>query len=293
MSLKDYIKNITNFSLLTAQEEVSLFKTLKKKEVEILVSSQKNILAQEITNIRNKIIKANLRLVVSMAQKISYSSRLDDIMDLIDEGNLGLMEAIDRFDPELGFKFSTYAFWWIRQRIKAAIITQNSTLNASINFYHLAYRIKKFLHQTGKEHSSIKEIAEFINISEDKVKLALPLINKLVYLDEPLFADDNTNITRGDTIISSFNSIEEKEKEWIHDFISDFLENHIFPALTPNEVFTLKNRYGINEFREPLTLKEVGKKINLTAERVRQLEKEALNKIRKMNIVYTLQELLS
>jgi len=293
LSLKDYIKSITHFPLLSAQEEISLFQALKKKETEIITSSQKNILAQEITRIRNKIIKANLRLVVSMAQKISYSSHLDDIMDLIDEGNLGLMEAIDRFDPELGFKFSTYAFWWIRQHIKATIITQNSTLNASINFYHLAYRIKKFLRQTGKDYASIKEISEFIKIPEDKVKLALPLINKLVYLDEPLFADDNSKITRGDTIISSFNSIEEKEKEWIHDFINDFLENHVFPALNANEVFTLKNRYGINEFREPLTLKEVGDKINLTAERVRQLEKEALKKIRKMNIIYTLKELLS
>jgi len=172
-------------------------------------------------------------------------------------------------------------------------MTHQATLTASLNLYNLAYRIKKYLSQSGKNFVDIKEVSEFLRIPEDKVKLALPLLNKLVYLDEPAFQEDAQKVSKGDLLVSSFNSIEEKELEWLQDFISDFLENNIFPALHEKEVFTLKNRYGLNASRQVLTLKEIGQKINLTAERVRQLEKEALRKIRKMNVVYLLKDLLS
>lgn len=296
MNVSSYLKGISDFPLLTPEEELSLFQNLRKAESEMeeTESSEKRVeLASQITDIRNKIIKGNLRLVISIAQKIQYGNRLEEIIDLIDEGNLGLMEAIDRFEPEKGFKFSTYAYWWIRQRIKAAIISSRGQLTASIHVYSLAYRIRNYLLMHGKDALNYDEVADFLKVPVDKVKKAAPLLGKLAYLDDPIFPDgDGSPRKVADTIASSYNSIEEKEMEWLRDFIHDFLENNIFPALKDREVVVVKNRYGLNEHKKELTLQELGDQLSVSAERIRQIEKNALTKIREMNIVYVLKDLL-
>jgi RNA polymerase primary sigma factor len=286
---------MNDLPLLTPEEELELFTSLRKLEVKMDKAKDNETrekIAAEITSIRNRIIKGNLRLVISIAQKIHRGKNLDDIVEFIDEGNLGLMEAIDRFDPEKGFKFSTYAYWWIRQRIKAAIITSRTMLSASIHLYNLAYHIRNYLMIHGKDTLNYQEVADFLNVPVDKVKKAVPLLGKIAYLEDPVYSGAESYKTVGDTIASSYSSIEEQEMQWLRDFIHDFLENNIFPALETRESYIVKNRYGLNEKHEELTLQQLADSLNLSTERIRQLEKQALTKIREMNIAYVLKDLL-
>lgn len=296
MELNEYIKKISGFPLLSPEEETELFSKLRTKEMSVKESKsqeEKDHLAIEISQIRKEILKRNLRLVISIARKLHHGKNLNDIVDLIDEGNLGLMEAIDRFDLDRGVKFSTYAYWWVRQRIKAAIMTSNSTLSASIHLYRLAYHIRSYLLMYAKDNLNYNEVAEFLKVPVDKVKKAVPLLGKIVHLEEPLSFDGaEGSSTVGDTIQSSYNPIEEKEMQWLREFIHDFLENNIFPALENREVMIVKNRYGLNEENEEKTLQEIADILNLSAERIRQLEKESIYKIRKMNVVSVLKDLL-
>ncbi len=295
MSIQDYLKEIDKYPLLEENEEKDLFTKLKKLEkdlFEVKEKEERKAIAKEVSNIKNRIIKCNLRLVLSIAKKINVTSNLADIIELIDEGSLGLMEAIDKFEVERGNKFSTYAYWWVRQRIKTVIIANQSQLKASVNLYNLAYRIKSYLSMNAKDYFDYEEVAEFLNISVENVKTAAPLLSRLVYLDEPIGAEGDEKLTVGDTIASPFDVIEEKEFEWLREFINEFLENNIFPALKEREVYVLKNRFGLNESRQSLSLKDVGENLSLTSERVRQLEQGSLKKIRKMNGINVLKELL-
>lgn len=289
--LKAYLDKITSFPLLSSEEEKSLFSRLRELEYKVdnkIEPSKSSEYAKEITNIRNKIIKGNLKLVLSIVNKINKTNRIENIIELFDEGTMGLIEAVDKFSLEENVRFSTYAYWWIKQRIKASIISTPNKISAPLEIYSLAYRIKNFLEL--KKGATYEEISEYLNVSIEKIKNALPLISKIKSLDQPIEGEEGLKYS--ERIYSEYDSIQEKEKEWIIEFINEFLENNIFPLLNKNQVIVIKNRYGLNESRKSLTLKEISDILNLSQERIRQIEKEALQTMREIELIYILKELL-
>jgi len=289
--LKAYLDKITSFPLLSSEEEKSLFSRLRELEYKVdnkIEPSKSSEYAKEITNIRNKIIKGNLKLVLSIVNKINKTKRIENIIELFDEGTMGLIEAVDKFSLEENVRFSTYAYWWIKQRIKASIISTPNKISAPLEIYSLAYRIKNFLEL--KKGATYGEISEYLNVSIEKIKNALPLISKIKSLDQPIEGEEGLKYS--ERIYSEYDSIQEKEKEWIIEFINEFLENNIFPLLNKNQVIVIKNSYGLNESRKSLTLKEISDILNLSQERIRQIEKEALQTMREIELIYILKELL-
>ena len=289
--LKAYLDKITSFPLLSSEEEKSLFSRLRELEYKVdnkIEPSKSSEYAKEITNIRNKIIKGNLKLVLSIVNKINKTKRIENIIELFDEGTMGLIEAVDKFSLEENVRFSTYAYWWIKQRIKASIISTPNKISAPLEIYSLAYRIKNFLEL--KKGATYGEISEYLNVSIEKIKNALPLISKIKSLDQPIEGEEGLKYS--ERIYSEYNSIQEKEKEWIIEFINEFLENNIFPLLNKNQVIVIKNSYGLNESRKSLTLKEISDILNLSQERIRQIKKEALQTMREIELIYILKELL-
>ena len=289
--LKAYLDKITSFPLLSSEEEKSLFSRLRELEYKVdnkIEPSKSSEYAKEITNIRNKIIKGNLKLVLSIVNKINKTKRIENIIELFDEGTMGLIEAVDKFSLEENVRFSTYAYWWIKQRIKASIISTPNKISAPLEIYSLAYRIKNFLEL--KKGATYGEISEYLNVSIEKIKNALPLISKIKSLDQPIEGEEGLKYS--ERIYSEYDSIQEKEKEWIIEFINEFLENNIFPLLNKNQVIVIKNSYGLNESRKSLTLKEISDILNLSQERIRQIKKEALQTMREIELIYILKELL-
>jgi len=289
--LKAYLDKITSFPLLSSEEEKSLFSRLRELEYKVdnkIEPSKSSEYAKEITNIRNKIIKGNLKLVLSIVNKINKTNRIENIIELFDEGTMGLIEAVDKFSLEENVRFSTYAYWWIKQRIKASIISTPNKISAPLEIYSLAYRIKNFLEL--KKGATYEEISEYLNVSIEKIKNALPLISKIKSLEQPIEGEEGLKYS--ERIYSEYDSIQEKEKEWIIEFINEFLENNIFPLLNKNQVIVIKNSYGLNESRKSLTLKEISDILNLSQERIRQIEKEALQTMREIELIYILKELL-
>ena len=289
--LKAYLDKITSFPLLSSEEEKSLFSRLRELEYKVdnkIEPSKSSEYAKEITNIRNKIIKGNLKLVLSIVNKINKTNRIENIIELFDEGTMGLIEAVDKFSLEENVGFSTYAYWWIKQRIKASIISTPNKISAPLEIYSLAYRIKNFLEL--KKGATYGEISEYLNVSIEKIKNALPLISKIKSLEQPIEGEEGLKYS--DRIYSEYDSIQEKEKEWIIEFINEFLENNIFPLLNKNQVIVIKNSYGLNESRKSLTLKEISDILNLSQERIRQIKKEALQTMREIELIYILKELL-
>jgi len=289
--LKAYLDKITSFPLLSSEEEKSLFSRLRELEYKVdnkIEPSKSSEYAKEITNIRNKIIKGNLKLVLSIVNKINKTNRIENIIELFDEGTMGLIEAVDKFSLEENVRFSTYAYWWIKQRIKASIISTPNKISAPLEIYSLAYRIKNFLEL--KKGATYEEISEYLNVSIEKIKNALPLISKIKSLEQPIEGEEGLKYS--ERIYSEYDSIQEKEKEWIIEFINEFLENNIFPLLNKNQVIVIKNSYGLNESRKSLTLKEISDILNLSQERIRQIKKEALQTMREIELIYILKELL-
>lgn len=224
---------------------------------------------------RQELIKANLRLVVSVA--VRYRGYGVPLSDLIQEGNMGLMHAIDKFDPERGNKFSTYATWWIRHAVGRAIADQGRTIRLPV---HMAEKIRKvketafrLAQETGKE-PTIEEIAEEMELPVSKVEQLLLFAQHPVSFETPVGDDE-------DATLGDFLPDEDAEKP-IDLMMTDGLREELQRALevlTPREVHILNLRYGLKDGREH-TLEEVGRKYGLTRERIRQIEKEALRKLR-------------
>jgi len=258
-TIKLYLREISAIALLTAEEEVKLAKKVWHKDPVA----------------RQKMIEANLRLVVSIAKR--YLNRGLPFLDLIEEGNIGLIKAVERFQYKKGFKFSTYASWWIRQAIERALVNQTRTIRLPIHVDEKINRFIKILReqvQTKGREPTMDEMAEVMDTSVEKVKEVMQVVRSTQSLDMPIGEKQENSLKDviEDTSILSPADIVEGIKR--HEMISNWLDK-----LTDNEKNVVILRFGLED-GEPRTLEKIGEEFGVTRERIRQIESSALKKLR-------------
>ena len=254
-----YWKEIGKVPLLTAEEEIEIAKRLETGDEEA----------------KKKLSEANLRLVVSIAKR--YVGRGMLFLDLIQEGNLGLIKAVEKFDYRKGFKFSTYATWWIRQAITRAIADQARTIRIPVHMVETINKLirvsRQLLQQYGREPTP-EEIAKEMGISEAKVREIIKIAQEPVSLETPIGEEEDSHL--GDFIADDDTPAPAEAASFalMKEQLLDVLD-----TLTPREEKVLRLRFGLDDGRQR-TLEEVGKEFNVTRERIRQIEAKALRKLR-------------
>ncbi len=254
-----YLKEIGRVPLLTPDEETEIAEKILNGDEEA----------------SRRLVEANLRLVVSIAKR--YLGRGMQFLDLIQEGNLGLMKAVEKFDHTKGFKFSTYATWWIRQAITRAIADQARTIRIPVHMGETINKIKKassqLLHENGHE-PSIEEIAEYLNTPVDRIREAMRASQEPVSLETPIGEEEDSHL--GDFIPDD--SAITPQDAASQSMLKEQL-NSVLSTLTPREEKVIRLRFGLDDGR-PRTLEEVGEVFEVTRERIRQIEAKALRKLR-------------
>lgn len=254
-----YLKEIGKVPLLSAEEEIELAKRMADGDEEA----------------KKRLAEANLRLVVSIAKR--YVGRGMLFLDLIQEGNLGLIKAVEKFDYQKGFKFSTYATWWIRQAITRAIADQARTIRIPVHMVETINRTirvsRQLLQQYGREPKA-EEIAKEMGVPVERVREILKISQEPVSLETPVGEEDDSHL--GDFIQD--NNIPVPAEEAAYTLLREQLEE-VMETLTEREEKVIRLRYGLGDGR-PRTLEEVGKEFNVTRERIRQIEAKALRKLR-------------
>ena len=257
-----YLKEIGKVPLLSADEELELAKKMEKGDEDA----------------KQRLCEANLRLVVSIAKR--YVGRGMQFLDLIQEGNLGLIKAVDKFDWRKGFKFSTYATWWIRQAITRSIADQARTIRIPV---HMVETINKqiritrtLLQELGRE-PTYEEIAREMDVSEEKVREISKIAQEPVSLETPIGEEEDSHL--GDFIPDD--DVPSPADAAAFSMLKDQL-NEVLSTLTDREQEVLRLRFGLDDGRQR-TLEEVGKQFNVTRERIRQIEAKAIRKLRHPN----------
>ena len=254
-----YLKEIGTVPLLTAEEEYSL--AMKKQEGDEYA--------------KQRLIEANLRLVVSIAKR--YTGRGMSFLDLVQEGNLGLIKGVEKFDPEKGFKLSTYATWWIRQSVTRALADQARTIRVPVHMVETINKMSKMQRKLTLElgyEPSVKELAEHLDMTEEKVQEIMQIAREPASLETPIGEEDDSNL--GDfvadaNVLSPEGNVESVMlREHIDSLLDDLKERE-------RQVIVL--RFGLED-GHPRTLEEVGREFNVTRERTRQIEAKALRKLR-------------
>lgn len=257
--VKVYLKEIGRVPLLSMEEEMVLAEKIKNGDEKA----------------KKRLSEANLRLVVSIAKR--YLGRGMQFLDLIQEGNLGLIKAVEKFDYTKGFKFSTYATWWIRQAITRAISDQARTIRIPVHMVETINKVKKassqLLHSNGHEPTA-EEIAEELKIPVDKVREIMRISQEPVSLETPIGEEEDSHL--GD-FIPDDDALAPADAA-SHTLLKEQLSEVLY-TLTPREEKVLKMRFGLKDGR-PRTLEEVGREFNVTRERIRQIEAKALRKLR-------------
>ncbi len=273
-SVRLYLREIGKIPLLTPEEEADLAKRIVKGDKKA----------------KDKMVESNMRLVVSIAKR--YGGRGLDFLDLIQEGNTGLLRAVEKFDPDKGFKFSTYATWWVRQAITRAIADQARTIRIPV---HMVETINKVLRTTRKLTSELnreptnEEIAKELDMEPEKVDYVMRIKQDIASLDASVGREGDDE----DSVLGDF--VEDEERDSPEDSAANQILkeqlSEIISTLTDREQKIIRLRFGIGGGR-PHTLEEVGAEFDVTRERIRQIEAKALSKLRKNKDTKKLHEYL-
>ncbi|MBQ0010532.1 MAG: RNA polymerase sigma factor RpoD [Ruminococcus sp.] len=259
--VKMYLKDIGKVALLTPEREIEL---------------SKRILEGDETA-KKELVEANLRLVVNIAKRYSNSNKGLSLLDLIQEGSLGLLKAVSKFDYTKGFKFSTYATWWIRQAITRAIADQARTIRIPVHMVETIHKVQKvsrqMLQEEGREVTS-EEVAKRIGMSPEKVREIYKLSLDPVSLEAPVGEEEDSHI--GDFIEDDTSPAPAEAASY--SFLREQIDE-ILHTLTPREEAVLRLRFGLDDGRSK-TLEEVGQQFNITRERIRQIENKALRRLK-------------
>ena len=257
--VKTYLKEIGRVPLLTAEQEADLARAAQAGDEQA----------------RRALSEANLRLVVSVAKR--YVGRGLPFLDLIQEGNLGLMKAAEKFEPERGFKFSTYATWWIRQSITRAIADQGRTIRIPVHLVENINRVKKtageLLRKNGRE-PTVEEIAVQLDLEPDRVRELLQLAQDPISLETPVGEEEDAHLEDFIQDEEAGVPVDEAGRQLLRRELMNVLK-----SLTPREERVIALRFGLEDGRSR-TLEELGREFNVTRERVRQIEAKALRKLR-------------
>ena len=254
-----YLKEIGTVQLLSSEEEYTL--AIRKQQGD--------------EEAKQRLIEANLRLVVSIAKR--YTGRGMSFLDLVQEGNLGLIKGVEKFDPEKGFKLSTYATWWIRQSVTRALADQARTIRVPVHMVETINKLSKMQRKLTLElgyEPSIKELAERLDMTEQKVQEIMQIAREPASLETPIGEEDDSNL--GD-FVADTNVVSPEgnvETVMLREHISTLLQD-----LKERERQVIILRFGLED-GHPRTLEEVGKEFNVTRERIRQIEAKALRKLR-------------
>ena len=260
VSLDKYLHEIGKVDLLSPDEEVTYARKLKEGDEEAL----------------NKLVKANLRFVVSVAKQ--YQNQGLSLPDLINEGNLGLIKAAQRFDETRGFKFISYAVWWIRQSILQALAEQARIVKLPLNKIGSINKVNKAfaeLEQRFEREPSVAELVEVLELATDDVKEALRSSNRHVSMDAPLTQDEDSNLY--DVILS--HDSPSPDRGLLNDSLRKEIERAL-ATLTPREGNIIRLYFGLNG-KHPHTLEEIGEEFDLTRERVRQIKEKAIKRLKQ------------
>jgi len=286
----DILNQILNSHLKTSTDKESFKKEFSKINKKLLlIENNQKLTIQDIKiinkdrrsgeikerNAKKEMVEANLRLVISIAKK--YTNRGLQFLDLIQEGNIGLMKAVDKFEYRRGYKFSTYATWWIRQAITRSIADQARTIRIPVHMIETINKLnriqRKLLQENGKE-ATPEELAEHMDMTEEKVRRVLKIAKEPISMESPVGDDEDSHL--GDFIEDE--NAEKPLDKTINNDLSDSTHD-ILSSLTPREAKVLRMRFGI-DMNTDHTLEEVGKQFDVTRERIRQIEAKALRKLR-------------
>jgi len=294
-----YLKQISRFPLLTVFQEQEIGEKIQTAKAEmrgLLEGLDVQSLSEELKYplrqkeklllaLKNRMINANLRLVVSIAKK--YQHRGLSLLDLIDEGNIGLIEAVERFDYTKGCRFSTYGTWWIRQAIIKSLADKGRVIRIPIHMLNTikkCYFVAKHLTQELGRDPSNEELANYMNLSEDKIKEILKISQETASLDGTV---DEESVTRLSDLIRDEN-VQEPFEDVFSLTLQDTLGS-VLQQLSEREMRILQLRFGLGG-EGPLTLEETGKMLGITRERVRQIQEKAITKLRSLKMIRELKE---
>jgi len=297
-----YLKQIAKYPLLTPADESKISEKIQKFRKKLLNLDEKrekdpqraeeynkkhSEVSAELRKVKNVMINANLRLVVSIAKKYQYRGL--SLLDLIDEGNIGLIEAVERFDYKKGCKFSTYGTWWIRQAIIKSLADKGRVIRIPIHMLNTIkkcfFAAKTMTQELGRDPSN-KELAEFLNMTEDKVEEIMKISQEATSLDT---AVDDENSTRLGDLVCDENSAPPFENVF-HAALQGTIDT-VLNQLTEREMKIIKLRFGLSG-EGPYTLQETGKMLGITRERVRQIQEKAISKLRNFALIKDLEDIL-